>query len=41
MVDELNLENGVGNLPNSMQALEINISEILYNSTKTETKEEI
>ena len=35
ILDEPNLESVVDNLSDSMQALEINVSEVLYNSIKT------
>ena len=38
VVDEQNLETVMDNLLNSMQVLEINVSEVLCNSTKTERK---
>ena len=41
IVDEPNLENIVESLSNSMQALKINVSEVLHNSIKTETEEAI
>ena len=39
ILDEPNLGSVVDNLSDSMQALEINASEVLHNSIKTETEE--
>ena len=39
ILDEPNLDSVVDNLSDSMEALQINVSEVLQNSTKTETEE--
>ena len=39
ILDEPNLNSVVDNLSDNMQALEINVSEVLHNSIKTETEE--
>lgn len=39
MLDEPNLDSVADKLSNSMQIFEINVSEVLHNSIKTETEE--